>query len=74
MQSEREKRIRRSQWHQIFSNIKKLDHQFVFEWSRKDKESPEKIDSSIQYIDEDDLRVSRIGVIGKKKKAVNGVD
>ncbi|MEH1768654.1 methyltransferase domain-containing protein [Nostoc sp.] len=65
LQSRWGNRIRRSQWKQIFSNLKHLDSKFVFEWSCKDGELPEKIDSSIQYIDEEDLRISHIGVFGE---------
>jgi len=60
-------RVRRSQWKQIFSNLKNLDHKFIIEWSCNDRELPEKIDSSIQYIDEEDLRISHIGVVGELK-------
>lgn len=65
LQSRWGNRIRRSQWKQIFSNLKHLDSKFVFEWSCKDRELPEKIDSSIQYIDEEDLRISHIGIVGE---------
>ena len=65
LQSRWGNRIRRSQWKNIFANLKHLDFKFVFEWSCKDKELPEKIDSSIQYIDEEDLRISHIGVVGE---------
>ncbi|MEH2031351.1 MAG: hypothetical protein V7K67_17080 [Nostoc sp.] len=65
LQSRWGNRIRRSQWKQIFSNLKHLDSKFVFEWSCKHGELPEKIDSSVQYIDEEDLRISHIGVFGE---------
>ncbi|MFW9264648.1 hypothetical protein [Nostoc sp. CALU 546] len=65
LQSRWGNRIRRSQWKQIFSNLKHLDSRFVFEWSCKYRELPEKIDSSIQYTDEEDLRISHIGVVGE---------
>lgn len=60
-------RIRRSQWKQIFSNLKHTDSRFLFEWSCKDRELPEKIDSSIHYTDEEDLRTSHIGVVTEFK-------
>ncbi|MCC5655209.1 hypothetical protein LC609_36770 [Nostoc sp. XA013] len=56
LQSRWGNRIRRSQWAQIFSNLKDVDSKFLFEWSCKDRELPEKIDPSIQYIDEEDVR------------------
>ncbi|MEH2336473.1 hypothetical protein [Nostoc sp.] len=65
LQSRWGNRIRRSQWKNIFANLKHLDFKFVFEWSCRDRELPEKIDSSIQYIDEEDLRISHIGVVGE---------
>lgn len=34
-------------------------------WSCRGRKLPEKIDSSIQYTDEDDLRISHIGVVGE---------
>ncbi|BDI19975.1 hypothetical protein ANSO36C_57770 [Nostoc cf. commune SO-36] len=65
LQSRWGNRIRRSQWKQIFSNLKHLDSRFVFEWLCKDRVLPQKIDSSIQYTDEEDLIVSHIGVFGE---------
>jgi hypothetical protein len=60
-------RIRRSHWQQIFSQFSQLDCKFVFEWSCNDKELPDKINPCIQYIDEEDLRVSHIGVYLNRK-------
>ena len=71
IQSTRGNRIRRSQWEQIFADIDELNYQFVFEWSRKSKKLPVHIDSSIQYIDEDDLKVTHIGLFGSKKKSLD---
>ncbi|MEH2155548.1 hypothetical protein [Nostoc sp.] len=65
LQSRWGNRIRGSEWKQIFSNLKQLDSKIVFEWSCKDRELPEKIDSSIQYTDEEDLRISHVGVVGE---------
>ncbi|BAZ29338.1 hypothetical protein NIES4074_17810 [Cylindrospermum sp. NIES-4074] len=59
-------RIRRSQWQEIFSNLKTLDFKFVFEWSRQDKALPTEINPCIQYTDEEDLRTSHIGVYLKR--------
>jgi hypothetical protein len=50
LQSRRGNRIRRSQWQQIFAHLNHLDSRFVFEWSCKDGELPEKIDSSIRHL------------------------
>ncbi|MEH2270202.1 MAG: hypothetical protein V7K68_17475 [Nostoc sp.] len=65
LQSRWGNRIRGSEWKQIFSNLKHLDSKIVFEWSCKDRELPEKIDSSIQYTDEEDLRISHVGVVAE---------
>ncbi|MDZ7963939.1 MAG: hypothetical protein RM368_03035 [Nostoc sp. DedSLP03] len=58
-------RIRRSQRKQIFSHLKHLNSKIVFERSRQDAELTEKIDSSIQYTDEEDLKISPIGIFGE---------
>lgn len=62
-------RIRRSQWQEIFSNIKNVDFKFVFQWSCKEKALPDEINPCIQYTDEEDLRVSHIGVYLKRKSS-----
>jgi hypothetical protein len=67
MQNQRGNRIRKSEWEKIFSSIDNLDYRFVFEWSRQDRDLPSKIDSSIDYLDEADLRVSHLGVFGSKR-------
>lgn len=60
-------RIRLSQWQEIFSHIKILDFKFIFVWSRHDKALPTEINQCVQYIDEEDLRASHIGVYLKRK-------
>lgn len=40
LQSRWVNRIRRSQWKNMFANLKHLDFKFVFEWSCMDKELP----------------------------------
>lgn len=62
-------RIRRSQWKELLSNIKTLDYKFVFEWSCKDKALPTEINPCIQYTDEEDLRISHIGVYLNRKSS-----
>ncbi|MGD1871906.1 MAG: hypothetical protein ACFB02_02525 [Mastigocoleus sp.] len=66
IQNQRGNRIRSSLWKHIFDNTDNLDYRVAFEWSRKDRSLPETIDSSISYIDEDDLRVSHLGIFGTK--------
>jgi len=65
----KENRIRGSQWRKIFNDIENLDSRFIYEWQRLDKGLPSKIDSSIIYEDENDLRTSHIGVLSIKKHA-----
>ncbi|MGD1909888.1 MAG: hypothetical protein ACFB2X_03195 [Rivularia sp. (in: cyanobacteria)] len=59
-------RIRRSHWKEILSQIETLDSKFVFEWSSKYKSLPTEIHPCIRYIDEEDLRISHIGVYLKR--------
>jgi Methyltransferase domain len=56
-------RLRSSQWQQIFSDLPNLESKLVLEWACKDRDLPEKIDQSIQYTNEEDLRISHIGVL-----------
>lgn len=65
--SRRVNRIRSSQWREFFNKVKDLDYQFIYEWSRRDKDLPTIIDPSISHEGEDDLRISHIGVLGIKK-------
>jgi hypothetical protein len=58
-------RIRSSQWQQIFASLPKLKSKLALEWSCKDRNLPDKIDPSIQHIDEEDLRISHIGLLGE---------
>jgi hypothetical protein len=44
-----------------------MEFSLIFEWKRKDKELPVVIDNSIRYTDEEDLRTSLIGILGKRK-------
>lgn len=67
VQGKRENRIRASLWHEIFKNVRSLDSQFIYQWTRRDKKLPEVIDPSILHVDEEDLRISHIGVLSFKK-------
>lgn len=61
-ETERGNRLRRSQWHAIFSQFKEMGFSFIYEWSREDKSLPGEISSSVLYQDEGDLRISHLGV------------
>jgi hypothetical protein len=67
MQSERGNRIRKSQWVEIFSNIKNIEYQILYEWSRSEKNFSSKISPSIIFTDNKDIKVSHLGVFAQKK-------
>lgn len=66
-QSQRGNRLRRSQWREILSHVEGMDFRFLYEWSRRDRELPPAIDPSVRHVDEEDLRVSHLGLYGCKK-------
>lgn len=66
VQNVRGNRLRKSQWRDLLSQVKDMEFRFIYEWKREDKELPSVIDSSIHYVDEEDLRTSHIGILGKK--------
>lgn len=66
LQSNRGNRVRYSGWKKLFENLDGTSTEFFYIYSRKDKPLPKSIDSSISYNDEDDLRISHIGVYTKK--------
>lgn len=65
-QSKRGNRIRKSSWKIIFEKIENTQSTFLYEWSRYDKALPEKIDLSIIYENEEDIRTSHLGVLTRK--------
>ena len=67
LQSNRGNRIRCSRWEKYFSDLKGTSTDLIFRYSRLEKPLPELIESSISYIDEEDLRVSHIGVFTRKE-------
>lgn len=66
VQSRRGNRLRKSQWDFLFNNLPNVEGSILYQWLRTDKALPKAIDQSIAYTDEDDLRVSHIGVYCKK--------
>ncbi len=68
VQCTRGNRLRCSQWSAILSQVKGMEFRFIYEWTRSDKKLPTIIDPSINYIDDEDLTVSHIGILGKKMK------
>jgi hypothetical protein len=67
MQRSRGNRIRRSQWKALLSQTEDMEFRFIYEWARRDKELPTQIDPSVLYEDEEDLRISHLGVLGVKR-------
>lgn len=68
VQSSRGNRIRRSQWSDILSQVKDMEFRFIYEWARRDKKLPIVIDPSIHYVNDEDLVISHIGILGTKKE------
>lgn len=65
-QSARGNRIRKSGWQEIFSKLENTHTEFIYEWTRKERKLPSRIDPSIRCVDEADLRTSHIGVLTRK--------
>lgn len=65
-------RVRRSEWRRLFGEVKNFDSRFLYEFSRLDKPLPEHIDDAVVFEDEEDLRVSHVGVYGIKTGEING--
>ncbi len=68
VQTSRGNRLRRSGWKDILSGLEGLDYRFLWEWTRDDCPLPERIDGSIRYDDETDLRVSHLGILLSKTR------
>ena len=62
-QSARGNRILRSQWIEIFNTLQGSTSTVLFDFFRLDKNLPDKIDKSIPYVDEMDLRCSNLGML-----------
>ncbi len=67
VQTIRGNRIRRSQWRRFFGEIPGIESRFIYEWSRIDRKLPEKISPEVLYENEQDLRVTHLGVYSEKK-------
>lgn len=67
VQSSRGNRIRRSQWSDILSQVKDMEFRFIYEWTRRDKKLPTVIDPPFHDVNDEDLAISHIGILGTKK-------
>lgn len=67
-QLSRGNRLRKSTWQKLFNQYPDMKSQLIYEWARTDKNIvlPTAIDRSIEYFDEQDLRVTHIGVLSTK--------
>jgi hypothetical protein len=65
-ESDRGNRLRKSGWEKEFQKLENLTTKLFYSWSCNDKKLPDTIDSSVQYSNESDLRVSHIGINVKK--------
>ena len=68
IQSKWGNRIRCNQWNDIINKVKDMNFNFIYKWSRRDKKIPAIIDPSIQYVNDEDLIISHVGIFGEKKK------
>ena len=66
MQSERGNRLRAGQWVKLFSSLQQSEFRLLYKWTRLDRCLPEKIDPSIVYEDDEDLRITHMGVVSKR--------
>ncbi|RJR42051.1 MAG: hypothetical protein C4576_16940 [Desulfobacteraceae bacterium] len=66
LQSAGGNRIRRSGWAEIFRKAEGTRSEFIYQWTRKEKSLPGRIDPSIRHVDETDLRTSHIGILTRK--------
>ena len=65
-QAQRGNRIRYSEWIQIFETLEQTTTTTLYRYSRDDRPIPKSIDEEISYVDEDDIRVSHIGILTQR--------
>ena len=65
-QSARGNRIRLSEWERLFHNVPDTTTKVIYAYHRRDKPLPTEIDSSVSYSDEEDLKVSHIGIYTRR--------
>jgi len=59
--------MRKSQWLKNFQLIDDLELKILYEFTRKKADIPPVISPSLQYVDENDLRVTHMGLLLVKK-------
>jgi cyclopropane fatty-acyl-phospholipid synthase-like methyltransferase len=60
-------RLRRNEWRSVLDLVPGITFTFLYEWYRRDKAIPERIDPSIRATDDRDLRTAYLGVMGTKQ-------
>jgi Methyltransferase domain len=73
-QSDRGNRLRYSRWLQVFSAIDGLDTRVVHRWQREDVAIPSRIDRSVEYTDEADLKTSHLCFLSRRVLANRTLD
>jgi len=59
-------RLRLTEWKNIFNKLKTADSSMLYSYVRNGPSLPSKIDPSVRYTDENDLRTTHIGVATRK--------
>lgn len=67
VQTDRGNRLRSSEWEKLITEVPNMKFSLLYLWCRRDRPLPKHIDSSVRYNDEDDLRTSHLGIIGRKQ-------
>lgn len=65
-QSARGNRLRYSEWTRLFDDITGTTTKTIYMYYRRNKPLPREIDASVCYADEEDLRVSHVGMFTRK--------
>ena len=73
-QSDRGNRLRYSQWLKLFNAVDGMDTVVVHRWQRDDVPLPARIDPSIEFIDEADLRTSHLCFLSRRVLANRSPD
>ncbi len=60
-------RVRASKWQGLFGAVQDTNSAPIYRYHRRDRPLPQRIDSSVSYEDEEDLRCSHVGILTKKR-------
>jgi cyclopropane fatty-acyl-phospholipid synthase-like methyltransferase len=59
-------RVRRSEWDEIFSELKDSESRILYSYIRREQPLPKAVDPAVRFKDENDLRTTHIGVLTRK--------